>query len=620
MGRGKAMTFEQSTDETTKIDLFWQSVTTARKFTANLLFLLIVLIVLVAILGSIFSGSNLPDPEGKALVVDPQGPIVEQVPGYLDPLSFVLSGPPTPRVNARNVLFALKTAKEDERIEHIILKLDHIDGTGQTVLYDVGQALQELKDSGKNIVAVADYYNQSSYYLASFANEIVLHPDGEIYIDGYSRIRTYYKSLIDKLEVTVNLFRVGEYKSAMEPYIRESMSEAAKEANIAYMKVLWDSWIAVVSNNRNLESEGIQNFSDTYDDLVIQENGNTGKAALNYNLVDKLLNRNQQRDYLVELVGSDEEENSFAQVSLNDYFAIAKADEKINKSKNKIAVIVASGNILDGSQPPGMIGGDSTAQLLRDAHKDEEVKAIVLRVDSEGGSAFASEVIREEIVVAKSKSIKVIASMSNVAASGGYWISASADEIWASHDTITGSIGVFGFLPTFEKTLDKIGIHSDGVSTTKIGTGQDATQAINPILARAIQSNIEYGYQRFITLVSESRSMTLEEVDEIAQGRVWAGETALELGLIDNLGNMEDAIERAAELAELEDCKTFYPASPSEWTNQLFSQLFSKIKYFIDSKAEEKTLIERSFELVDDLESFNDPKGIYLKCLDCLLY
>ena len=614
------MTFEQSTDETTKIDLFWQSVTTARKFTANLLFLLIVLIVLVAILGSIFSGSELPDLEGKALVVDPQGPIVEQVPGYLDPLSFVLSGPPTPRVNARNVLFALKTAKEDERIEHIILKLDHIDGTGQTVLYDVGQALQELKDSGKNIVAVADYYNQSSYYLASFANEIVLHPDGEIYIDGYSRIRTYYKSLIDKLEVTVNLFRVGEYKSAMEPYIRESMSEAAKEANIAYMKVLWDSWIAVVSNNRNLESEGIQNFSDTYDDLVIQENGNTGKAALNYNLVDKLLNRNQQRDYLVELVGSDEEENSFAQVSLNDYFAIAKADEKINKSKNKIAVIVASGNILDGSQPPGMIGGDSTAQLLRDAHKDEEVKAIVLRVDSEGGSAFASEVIREEIVVAKSKSIKVIASMSNVAASGGYWISASADEIWASHDTITGSIGVFGFLPTFEKTLDKIGIHSDGVSTTKIGTGQDATQAINPILARAIQSNIEYGYQRFITLVSESRSMTLEEVDEIAQGRVWAGETALELGLIDNLGNMEDAIERAAELAELEDYKTFYPASPSEWTNQLFSQLFSKIKYFIDSKAEEKTLIEWSFELVDDLESFNDPKGIYLKCLDCLLY
>ena len=607
-------------NETTKIDLFWQGVTTARNFAANLLFLLIVLIVLVAILGSIFSGSELPDPEGKALVLDPQGPIVEQVSGSLDPLNFVLYGPPTPGVNARDLLFALKTAKEDERIKHIILKLDNIDGTGQTVLYDVGQALQELKDSGKNIVAVADYYNQSSYYLASFANEIVLHPDGEIYIGGYSRIRTYYKSLIDKLEVTVNLFQVGTYKSAMEPYIRESMSEAAREANIAYMKVLWDSWMAVVSNNRNLESEDIQNFSDTYDDLVIQENGNTAKAALNYNLADKLLNRNQQRDYLVGLVGSDEAEKSFAQVSLNDYLTVAKIDEETNRSGNKIAVVVASGSILDGSQPPGVIGGDSTALLLSEAHKDEEVKAIVLRVDSGGGSAFASEVIREEIVVAKSKGIKVIASMSNVAASGGYWISANADEIWASHDTITGSIGVFGFLPTFEKTLDKIGIQSDGVSTTKIGTGQDLTQAINPVLARAIQSNIEYNYQKFISLVSESRSMTLEEVDEIAQGRVWAGETALELGLIDNLGNMEDAIERAAELAELDDYQTFYPALPSEWTDQLFNQLFSQLKYFIDFRAKEKTLIKRSFKLLDDLESLNDPKGVYLKCLDCILY
>ena len=607
-------------NEITKIDLFWQRVTTARNLAANLLFLLIVLIVLVAILGSIFSGSELPDPEGKALVLDPQGPIVEQVSGSLDPLNFVLYGPPTPGVNARDLLFALKTAKEDERIKHIILKLDNIDGTGQTVLYDVGQALQELKDSGKNIVAVADYYNQSSYYLASFANEIVLHPDGEIYIGGYSRIRTYYKSLIDKLEVTVNLFQVGTYKSAMEPDIRESMSEASREANIAYMKVLWDSWMAVVSNNRNLESEDIQNFSDTYDDLVIQENGNTAKAALNYNLADKLLNRNQQRDYLVGLVGRDEAEKSFARVSLNDYLTVAKIDEETNRSRNKIAVVVASGSILDGSQPPGVIGGDSTALLLSEAHKDEEVKAIVLRVDSGGGSAFASEVIREEIVVAKSKGIKVIASMSNVAASGGYWISANADEIWASHDTITGSIGVFGFLPTFEKTLDKIGIQSDGVSTTKIGTGQDLTQAINPVLARAIQSNIEYNYQKFISLVSESRSMTLEEVDEIAQGRVWAGETALELGLIDNLGNMEDAIERAAELAELDDYQTFYPALPSEWTDQLFNQLFSQLKYFIDFRAEEKTLIKRSFELVDDLESLNDPKGVYLKCLDCILY
>ena len=535
-------------------------------------------------------------------------------------MSFALYGPPTPGVNVRNVLFALNKAKEDQRIEHVILQLDNIGGTGQTVLYDVGQALEELKDSGKNIVAVSDYYSESSYYLASFANEIIMHPDGGVDIFGYSRIRTYYKSLIDKLEVTVNLFRVGKFKSAMEPYIRDNMSDAAKEASIGYLNILWDSWKKVVSSNRALESEDIQNYADTLDELVIKEIGDTGKTALNFKLVDKLLNRNQQRDYLIDLVGSDEEEKSFAQVSLRDYFEITKQEEARNKSKNKIAVVVASGSIVDGTQPPGMIGGDSTAQLLREAHEDEDVKAIVLRVDSGGGSAFASEVIREEIVVAKSKDIKVIASMSNVAASGGYWISASADEIWASHDTITGSIGIFGFLPTFEKALDKIGVHTDGVSTTKIGAGIDPMQSLNPIVARVIQSNIEHGYQRFIKLVAESRNMTLEEVDEIAQGRVWAGEMALEIGLIDNLGNLEDAVKRAAELADLEDYKTFYPSLPLEWTDQILKQFFSKIKGIFKSRIGNKDLIKRSFELANDLETYNDPKGIYLKCLDCLVY
>ena len=607
-------------NETTKIDQFWQWVTTARKFTINLLFLLIVLVILATILGSIFSGSKLPDPEGKALVVNPQGPIVEQVSSSLDPLSFALYGPPTPGVNVRNVLFALNKAKEDQRIEHVILQLDNIGGTGQTVLYDVGQALEELKDSGKNIVAVSDYYSEDSYYLASFANEIIMHPDGGVDIFGYSRIRTYYKSLIDKLEVTVNLFRVGKFKSAMEPYIRDNMSDAAKEASIGYLNTLWDSWKKIVSSNRALETEDIQNYADTLDELVIKEIGDTGKTALNFKLVDKLLNRNQQRDYLIDLVGSDEEEKSFAQVSLRDYFEITRQEEAKNKSKNKIAVVVASGSIVDGTQRPGMIGGDSTAQLLREAHEDEDVKAIVLRVDSGGGSAFASEVIREEIVVAKSKDIKVIASMSNVAASGGYWISASADEIWASHDTITGSIGIFGFLPTFEKPLDKIGVHTDGVSTTKIGAGIDPMQSLNPIIARVIQSNIEHGYQRFIKLVAESRNMTLEEVDEIAQGRVWAGEMALEIGLIDNLGNMEDAVKRAAELADLEDYKTFYPSLPLEWTDQILKQFFSKIKGIFKSRIGNKDLIKRSFELMNDLETYNDPKGIYLKCLDCLVY
>ena len=253
----------------------------------------------------------------------------------------------------------------------------------------------------------SDYYDESSYYLASFANEIILHPDGEIYIDGYSRIRTYYKSFIDKLEVTVNLFRVGKYKSAMEPFIRDDMSEAAKEASMAYLSILWDSWKKVVSSNRDIKLSDIQSYADSFDEYIIKETGNAAKAALNSNLVDRLLNRTQTREYLIELIGKDEKEKSFAQISSSEYFKVAKKDEDKNRSKNKIAVVVAAGSIMDGSQPPGMIGGDSTARLIREAHEDEEVKAIVLRVDSGGGSAFASEIIREEIVAAKNKNLKV---------------------------------------------------------------------------------------------------------------------------------------------------------------------------------------------------------------------
>ena len=607
-------------NETTKVERFWEWVTTARKFTINLLFLLIVLIILFSILGSIFSSNKLPDPEGKALVFNPEGPIVEQVSGLgADPINILLSGLPTPEVNVRDVLFTLEAAQKDERIEHVILSLDNIYGTGQTVLYDVGQAVKKLKDAGKNIVAIADYYDQSAYYLASFANEIILHPDGGVAIDGYSTVRLYYKSFIDKLEVTVNLFRVGKYKSAMEPYIRDNMSEADKEARLAYLKVLWDSWKNVVSENREIQTNIIQSYADNLDEYMLAEGGNGAKAALKLNLVDKLLNRTQKREYLIELIGKDEEEKSFAQISSSDYFKLTKKDEDKNRSKNKIAVVVAVGSIVNGSQPAGMIGGDSTARLIREAHEDEDVKAIVLRVDSGGGSAFASEVIREEILLAKNKDLKVIASMSNVAASGGYWISANADEIWASHDTITGSIGIFGFIPTFEKSLDKIGIHTDGVSTTKIGGGIDPYRSINPILARAIQSEIEYGYQRFIELVAEGRNMTPEEVDSIAQGRVWAGEKALQIGLIDNIGNLDAAIERAAELSELKDYKTIYPSQSTDWKDQLINQFFSKITSIFTNQIESKPLIKKSLEFANQLDDLNDPRGIYLKCLDCFL-
>ena len=610
-------------NETSKIQLLGLWITKARVFTLNLIFVVIALVVILTILGSIIGGSKLADPEGKTLVFKPKGPIVEQISGIgSNPLDFILSGPPSPQVNVRDVLFTLRSVKDDQRIKNVVLQLDSISGTGQTVLYDVGQALKEIRDSGKKIIAVSDYFDESSYYLASFANEVIIHPDGGVNIDGYSRIRTYYKSFIDKLDVSVNLFRVGKYKSAMEPYIRDDMSEAAKEASRAYMDVLWSSWKKVVSENRGLKPVTIQNYADQIDAFTIKESGSRAKAAKAAGLVDKFLNRTDLRKYLVDIAGEDKEKKSFLQISTSEYFKVLKQEEETNKSKNKIAIIVASGSIVDGRQPAGMIGGDSTAEIIRKAHEDESVKALVLRVDSGGGSAFASEVIREELALAKKKGIKVIASMSNVAASGGYWISASADEIWASHDTITGSIGIFGFLPTFEKTLEKIGINTDGVSTTKVGGGINPTQKINPILARALQAQIEHGYERFIQLVADSRGMSIEEVDLIAQGRVWAGETAMNLGLVDNLGNLEDAIKRASELAKLDsnDFTTFYPTLPSGWRDQLLDQFFSKIMIFFFKDTPKNAVLKQSYKVLGDINSLNDPKGIYLKCLDCPLY
>jgi protease-4 len=293
-------------------------------------------------------------------------------------------------------------------------------------------------------------------------------------------------------------------------------------------------------------------------------------------------------------------------------------DEKKTKtSDNKIAVVVARGTIMDGDQPPGTIGGDSTSRLIKDAYEDEAVKAIVLRVDSGGGGVFASEVIRQELLKAQEKGIKVIASMGNVAASGGYWISTNADEIWASHNTITGSIGIFGLLPTVDKSLKNIGINTDGVSTGKLDAGGDPTKGLSPMFKNIIQAEIEHGYDKFITLVSESRGIDKKQVDNIAQGRVWAGETALELGLVDKLGNIKDAINRAAELAEIDSFVTYYPSEELNWKQQLLSSIFSISGGIIPQSVLENFFVKSSLKTLSEIESFNDPKGIYLKCEDC---
>ena len=584
--------------------------------TLNSIFLLMVIFIIISIFSSIFS-NNLVDPEGKALVLNPAGPIVEQISGPSDPFQTLLMGEQSSELYVGDLLEVLEAASNDKRIKDLVLRLDNISGTGQAVLYDVGLALKKVKDSGKRIIAIGDEYSESGFYLASFADEIIMNPEGWILLDGFGRSKMYYKSFLDKLKISANVIRVGTFKSAVEPYLRDDMSDAAKEANLAYLDILWSSWVEVVSANRSLTPESIQYLVDNTDELVKKSKKGTAEAFLNYGMIDKLLTRTEQREYMVELFGESETKESFNKISGGSYYQVLQDEKKTKTSDNKIAVVVARGTIMDGDQPPGTIGGDSTSRLIKDAYEDEAVKAIVLRVDSGGGGVFASEVIRQELLKAQEKGIKVIASMGNVAASGGYWISTNADEIWASHNTITGSIGIFGLLPTVDKSLKNIGINTDGVSTGKLDAGGDPTKGLSPMFKNIIQAEIEHGYDKFITLVSESRGIDKKQVDNIAQGRVWAGETALELGLVDKLGNIKDAINRAAELAEIDSFVTYYPSEELNWKQQLLSSIFSISGGIIPQSVLENFFVKSSLKTLSEIESFNDPKGIYLKCEDC---
>ena len=595
--------------------LFWLFSGKLFFLSLNIIFSIVIIISIFSFISSLFV-DEFKDPTNKALVINPMGPIVEQITGTNDPID-QFSGNLPRELYVGDLLEVLESAAIDERVQNVLLNLDNMDETGQAVLYDVGVALQKIKDADKTIIAVGDYYSRSGYYLASFSDEIIMNNDGLVGLDGFGRSRLFFKSFLDKIKIDFNVFRVGTYKSAVEPYLDNKMSKEAKEANLAYLNVLWDSYKDEVSKNREMTSDEIQYLVDNADKVLTDKSGSTSEAFLDYGLVDKLLPRTKTRSYLRELFGESEDKKSFARISGFEYLQLIRSEKKDLRGKDKIAVIVAKGTIVDGVQPPGTIGGDSTSRLIREAYEDENVKAIVLRVDSGGGGVFASEQIRQELLEAKEKGLKVIASMGNVAASGGYWISANADEIWASHNTITGSIGIFGLLPTFNRALNEIGINSDGVKTSKIDLSGDVTQPLSEGLSNIIQSEIEYGYKRFIGLVSEARNIPIDQVDQIAQGRVWAGTSAKELGLVDKIGNLKMAIKRAAELAEISEYTTYYPTQSVDWRTQLAKRFQGYVSWVIPPYLKDNLVVKNAINALKDINQFNDPKGIYIICEDC---
>lgn len=527
----------------------WNSINFARRLVFNLVFLLVVAIVLVALVSA---GKKLDD--RNVLVFAPQGEVVEQF--SVDPMQRAMSralGQPQEETQLRDLLRALDAAATDARIERLVIRSDQMTGIGYATLQELARAIARFKQSGKQVVAYADGMDQKQYYLAAQADEVYLHPDGAVLLEGLARYRAYYReALQDKLGVDVHLFRVGEFKSAAEPFILDAPSQESREADLFWMNDVWQRYLADIAAFRALDAAVLQGQIDGFAAQVQQAQGDLGQLALQQKLVDQLLTQDQFRDLMIERGVEDTDSHSFRQVALDQYLGFVDRERLSFGTQPKVAVVVAQGEIAAGDLPPGSVGGVSTSKLLRDARTDDEVRAVVLRVDSPGGGVFPSEQIRREVELIKAAGKPVVVSMGDVAASGGYWISMNADRIYAQHSTITGSIGIFGLFMNFPDTLAKIGVHVDGVGTTRMAGAFDLSRPLNPDVAEAIQTVIEQGYRQFIGKIAQARGSTTEAIDKIARGRVWSGAQAEEFGLVDELGGLSDAIAEAARRADLE--------------------------------------------------------------------
>lgn len=596
----------------------WRGLNAFRSF-MGMLFFLFVMVVFIALL---FHDPRPKVPDGGALVLNLRGALVEQT-TEREPMELLRSdfGSNMPRqAQLRNVLDAIARGADDERIKVLVLALDEFSGGGPSKLHRVGDAIDSFRKTGKPVIAVGDNYTQGPYLLAAHADTIFINPQGGIFFQGYGRFRFYYKALLDKLKVSTNVFRVGTFKSAIEPYIRDDMSDEASEANRAFLGDLWNNYTASVEAARELEPGAIGAYVENLPEVLRAAGGDAGKAALDAGLADRLATRIEQRAHIAGLVGNGEKTQSFNGIGYENYLRAVAPDDASGGAK--IGVVVAAGMIVDGEAPRGTIGGDTVARLIRRARQDDDVKAVVLRVDSGGGSAFASEIIRQELIEAKRAGKPVIASMGSVAASGGYWISASADEIWAAPTTITGAIGVFGMFPTIERSLAAIGIHNDGVGTTALSGALNPAREMVPGVADLLQQSIEEGYERFISIVAEGRGKTAEEIDAVAQGRVWSGQTAHELGLVDNLGTLEDAVAAAAARAGIEDYEIEYFEKKPSLTQQILAEFLEGVRVALgdDEPVPEAPLFAQLRRLVRDLTvlaRLNDPGGAYALCLQC---
>ncbi|UTW45365.1 signal peptide peptidase SppA [bacterium SCSIO 12696] len=584
---------------------------------------LIISVVVILVIGGVaiaLLSRPQPIPKGAALLIAPNGTIVEQRTISPSPMSLIASDQPQETLLS-DLLDSIRAAANDQRINSLVLDLDNLSGAGFSKLRDVGAALQQFRASGKQVIAVGNNFSQGQYFLASHADRILLNPFGAVEVMGFARFRPYFKDALDKLKINVHVFKVGSFKDAVEPFLRSDMSEASKLHNSEWLNQLWADYTSQVEALRELPKGAITDYINSMDTELQKRAGDTALLALENNLVDELATEQQMVNALIEVAGENRN-GSYKRVSMGRYLQDIQAQRIADNmfKEDKIALVVASGEIKDGDQPSGTIGGDSLAELLYQVRNDPAVKALVLRVDSPGGSAYASEVIRQELLQIKAQNIPVVVSMGSVAASGGYWIAADADQIWASPTTITGSIGVFGIIPTLENSLAELGINSDGIATTELAGFGDPTRPMNDKAAAVVQSAVDGIYQKFLTLVAEGRNSTTEEVHKVAQGRVWTGAKAKQLGLVDELGDLQQAIDAAAQLADISSYKVVLVEKPLSFEEALLLELSRNAaisSWFDLDTVFSNQLFQTAEPLMESLNSLNDPKGYYLRCYEC---
>jgi protease-4 len=524
----------------------WHLIDGARKLLLNIIFLLIAYFGLMVLIDT---DDTVIIKQNTALVLRPYGNIVEQYSGTpLDQVLQQATEQERSETRLRDIVEAIRRARDDDRIVRLVIVPTYMWRIGMASLLELEAAIADFKTTGKPVITLADNLGQQQYYLAALADEIWLHPKGMVWIDGFSAYRQFYREGLDKLEVEVNLFRVGEFKSAMEPYIRDDMSPAAREANLYWIGSLWQQYLEGISRNRGIPLENLSEAINDFANGLEAVDGDFAQFALELGLVDRLVGRPEAHLELAGMGAAGSGSEGFRQVDLENYLALTELQLR-PESNRKIAIVIAEGDIVRGVQPNGVVGAVSMAGELRSVAEDSRVEAVVLRINSPGGDVFASEKIRREVQALKESGKTVVVSMGDVAASGGYWIAMPADEVWASPATITGSIGVYGMIPTFSKPLAKLGIHTDGVGTTPLAGKLRLDKPLDADLKRIFQHATEQNYDDFIELVTDARPLERHEVEAVAQGRVWSGVQAKDRQLVDQTGNLRQAIDAAARIA-----------------------------------------------------------------------